>query len=95
MWATGSTYFCAAGAGLRVRDPGKATCDAISNLNHGDESYRFRPGRGYYCGSTNNVGFTSFLNGEKSANGYGSLKYQFNENTQFYADGLFDIRAAR
>jgi outer membrane receptor protein involved in Fe transport len=73
-------------------DPGKATCDAISTLNHGDESYRFRPTRGYYCGSTNNVGFTSFLNGEKSANGYGSLKYQFNENTQVYADGLFDIR---
>ena len=27
-------------------DPGKSTCDAISNLNRGDESYRFRPGLG-------------------------------------------------
>jgi len=73
-------------------DPGKATCDAISFLDRGNESYSFRPGRGYFCGSTNNVGFTSFLNGEKSANGYGSLKYQLNGNTQLYADGLFDIR---
>ena len=73
-------------------DPGKATCDAISFLNRGNESYRFRPGSGYYCGSTNNVGFTSFLNGEKSANGYGSLKYQLNEGMQLYADGLFDVR---
>ena len=73
-------------------DPGKATCDAISTLNRGNESYRFRPGRGYYCGSTNNVGFTSFLNEEKSANGYGSLKYQVTPNLQLYADGLFDVR---
>jgi outer membrane receptor protein involved in Fe transport len=73
-------------------DPGKATCDAISNLNRGNESYRFRPGSGYYCGSTNNVGFTSFLNGEKSADGYASLKYQLNDNTQVYGDVLFDIR---
>ena len=73
-------------------DPGKATCDAISNLNRGDESYRFRPGLGFYCGSTNNVGFTSFLNAEKSANAYASLKYQLNDNTQLYGDALFDVR---
>ena len=73
-------------------DPGQATCDAINTLNRGNESYRFRPGRGYYCGSTNNVGFTSFLNAERSANAYGSLKYQLNDNTQLYGDALYDVR---
>jgi outer membrane receptor protein involved in Fe transport len=73
-------------------DPGKETCDAINTLNRGNESYRFRPNRGYYCGSTNNVGFTSFLNSEKSANGYASLKYALNDSAQLYADGLFDVR---
>jgi outer membrane receptor protein involved in Fe transport len=73
-------------------DPGKSTCDAISNLNRGGESYQFRPGRGYFCGSFNNVGFTTFLNEEKSANGYGSVKYSLNPNTQLYADLLYDVR---
>jgi outer membrane receptor protein involved in Fe transport len=73
-------------------DPGKPACDAISFLNRGTESYQFRPGRGYFCGSFNNVGFASFLNDEKSANAYGSVKYSLNPNTQLYADVLYDVR---
>jgi outer membrane receptor protein involved in Fe transport len=71
-------------------DPGAATCDPISGLFHGDEAYRSRPGFGKYCGSTNGPSFTTFLNGNRSANGYGSLKYQLNDNTQLYGDLLVD-----
>jgi outer membrane receptor protein involved in Fe transport len=71
-------------------DPGKATCDAISSLYHGGEAYSYRPGHGYYCGSNNGVGFTTFLNGNKNANAYGSLKYQMSDNTQLYADVLLN-----
>ena len=73
-------------------DPGKATCDAISNLFNGDEAYRNRPGVGNYCGSLTEAGFNTLLNNEKSGNAYGSLKYQLNDNTQFYTDVLFDTR---
>jgi len=71
-------------------DPGQATCDSISNLFHGDEAYRSRANFGKYCGSNNGVGFTTLLNGDKSANAYGSLKYQLNDNTQLYTDLLYD-----
>lgn len=73
-------------------DPGQATCDAIGNLFAGDLKYAFRPGHGHYCGSTNAVGFTTLLNGEKSGNGYVSLKYQLKDNMQLYGDVLFDVR---
>jgi outer membrane receptor protein involved in Fe transport len=72
-------------------DPGAATCSAIGNLFNGDEKYRTRAGFGNYCGSTNGVGITTFLNGRKSADGYGSLKYQLNDNTQLYGDVLLDV----
>jgi outer membrane receptor protein involved in Fe transport len=55
-------------------DPGKATCDAISSLYHGDEAYRTRAGFGNYCGSNNGPGFTTLHNGNDTANAYGSLK---------------------
>jgi outer membrane receptor protein involved in Fe transport len=68
-------------------DPGAATCAAISNLMHGDEQYILRP-QGYECGSYNSNSFTTFSNQIKSANGYGSAKYQLNDNMQLYADLL-------
>jgi outer membrane receptor protein involved in Fe transport len=71
-------------------DPGKATCDALSNLANGELHYAFRPGHGYYCGSKTNVGNTTFLNENKSVNAYGSAKYQVNDNLQLYSDILFD-----
>jgi outer membrane receptor protein involved in Fe transport len=72
-------------------DPGKETCDAISNLFNGGEGYRTRAGFGNYCGSFNGKGFGTLLNGNKTANAYGSLKYQLNDNTQLYGDLLYDV----
>lgn len=71
-------------------DPGKATCDAISNLFDGDEGYRNRAGRGNYCGSYKSLGFGTLLNSNESGNAYGSVKYQLNDNTQLYTDLLVD-----
>lgn len=75
---------------VKYIDPGQATCDALSNLDHGNLHYAFRPGHGYYCGSTENVGNTSFLNENKTANAYLSAKYQATDNLQLYSDILFD-----
>lgn len=74
----------------RYVDPGKATCDAIANLFKGDEAYRFRNPQGYYCGSNNGVGYTTFQPENQSANAYLSLKYQLNDSTQLYGDLLGD-----
>ncbi|MEP6940948.1 MAG: TonB-dependent receptor plug domain-containing protein, partial [Rudaea sp.] len=71
-------------------DPGQATCSAISNLFKGDEAYRTRANFGSYCGSTTGVAIGTFLNGVKSANGYGSLKYQLSDNVQLYGDILLN-----
>src|SRR5262252_6586738 len=71
-------------------DPGKATCDAITGLFKGDEDYRSRPDFGKYCGSDNGVGYTTFLNANKSVNVYGSVKYRLTDNAQLYADILYD-----
>ena len=71
-------------------DPGKSTCDAIGNLFNGTEAYQNRPGRGNFCGSYDGLGFGTLLNGNKSANAYGSVKYQVNDNMQLYTDLLYD-----
>ena len=71
-------------------DPGAATCDPIKYLYGGSEHYSYRPGAGYYCGTTQGPGYGTMLNENKLANGYLNLKYQLNDNTQLYADGLFN-----
>ncbi|MGH8041925.1 MAG: TonB-dependent receptor plug domain-containing protein, partial [Rudaea sp.] len=71
-------------------DPGAALCSPISFLYNGTEKYSYRPGAGYYCGTTEGVGYGTMLNENKSGNAYANLKYQLNDNTQLYADALFN-----
>ncbi len=79
------------GTNGRYIDIGKATCDAISSLFHGDEAYRTRAGFGNYCGSNNSVGLATLQNENKTINAYGALKYQLNDTTQLYGDLLYDF----
>jgi outer membrane receptor protein involved in Fe transport len=71
--------------------PDQALCSAIGNLYNGTEKYSYRPGAGYYCGTTEGVGYGTMLNENKQANAYLNLKYQLNDNTQLYADTLFNV----
>ena len=68
--------------------PPAGICDPIGYLYAGTEKYSYRPGAGYYCGTTAGSAYGTMANGFKSANLYTNLKYQLNDNTQLYADVL-------
>ncbi len=75
-------------------DPGKATCDALSYLDHGTVFYASRAGYaadggpGYYCGSYYDVGYGTLENGRRMANLFASATFHFNDHTDFYLDVL-------
>jgi outer membrane receptor protein involved in Fe transport len=67
-------------------DPGKATCDALSSLDHGSIIYAYRQNYGNYCGSYKDVGYGTLENGRKSANLYGSMSYRINDSVSLFLD---------
>lgn len=71
--------------------PSQAQCDNLSN-NFGGSTFRdFRPGRGNYCGSREEVGYTSFLNDEKSTSAYINANWTLNSNTELYSSLLYNV----
>lgn len=72
-------------ATLRYIDPGRETCDALSNLDRGSLQYSFRPNRGYYCGSTEAL-YGTVQNERKNGVGYASLTYHLSDDTRLYLD---------
>lgn len=85
------------GRGLRYIDPNTEVggCDGVSSLFGGTTQRDFRPGRGYYCGSRQEVGYTSLLNKNRSASGYLSGRYQLNDNAELYGDVLYNVSSVR
>ncbi|HET8899002.1 MAG TPA: TonB-dependent receptor, partial [Rhodanobacteraceae bacterium] len=71
-------------------DPGEHACDGITNLFNGTEKYQYRPGSGYYCGSTETAGYTTLKNKYQDTAGYLSLKMPLGDNAQAYANFIFD-----
>ncbi|UXI68081.1 TonB-dependent receptor plug domain-containing protein [Tahibacter amnicola] len=69
-------------------DPGQATCDALSDLNFGSVHYAFRPGRGYYCGSTEAL-YGTVQAERKNAIGYASMTYHLTPDINLYGDFQF------
>jgi outer membrane receptor protein involved in Fe transport len=80
-------------------DPGKATCDKLSYLDHGTMFYASRDEYGYdaatdsyvpgyYCGTYADVGYGTLENGSKMANLFATATYHFNDYTDFYVDVL-------
>jgi outer membrane receptor protein involved in Fe transport len=67
-------------------DPGRATCDALSALDHGSIVYANRNNYGAYCGSYKDVGYGTLENGRKAASFYGSATYKFNDAINFFLD---------
>ncbi|NII09648.1 TonB-dependent receptor [Oleiagrimonas sp. C23AA] len=70
-------------------DPGASACQPLSNEYFGSVHYSYRPGLGYYCGSTKNAGLASLSNESKDANGSLFLKYHINDHTQLYSTILY------
>lgn len=86
--------------GLYV-DPG-SLCDDISFLNDGTMQRVIRPpapGRttsgGIYCGSTQNVGNTTFMNERDDYNGYLALNQRVGENAELYGDILYNVNKVK
>lgn len=77
-------------------------CGALSGLFGGTVARNSRPGRGpdgqgpgYFCSSYTEPGYASLLNQKKDASGYVHATYQFNDNTQFFADVLYGWQKQR
>lgn len=76
-------------------DPGAQACAQNSHVFFNSLKYDYRPGRGYFCGSTESVGTSTMLNQNRSASAYSSLKYDLSDNAQLYADVLFSYAAPK
>ena len=72
-------------------DPGAATCARLSGNFGGSTIYDNRPGSGNFCGSREQVGYTTLLNEESGINGYLSTRMQINESSEFYASLLYGV----
>lgn len=87
-------------------DPGKAACDAIAGQNGNSTYHAARPGwgpldpatddytDGYFCGSDEAIGYGTIISKRRGANGFASLRYAFDNGSEWFADiqvGYHDI----
>lgn len=76
--------------GQAVTPPGgAAACNP--SLFHGSNEYAYSARYGYYCGSYTSPAYGTIMNGSSRANFYGKATYQLNDNTQLYADLLYNV----
>ncbi len=76
-------------------DPGENGCDGLSNLFGGTTTRDNRPGRGYYCGSRYQEGYSTIYNANKSGTGYLDLKYKLDSGAEIYGDILYNVSSIR
>jgi outer membrane receptor protein involved in Fe transport len=85
------TFVIGENNGRAYIDPGAATCDSLA-ANFGGTTMRdFRPGRGFYCGSRAQPGYTTFLNDETGTSVYLNAAYKLSENSELYAAILYGV----
>jgi outer membrane receptor protein involved in Fe transport len=70
-------------------DPGEAACAGLADNFGGTTIYENRPGRGHYCGSRFEPGYTTILNDERNWSGYLNGTWQLSGNTELYGSLLF------
>lgn len=76
------------GDGFTYVDPGAATCDPLSFLTGDSVEYSLRPGRGYYCGTSDNPGYATIRNEKENITGYLNLTYKLNSDHEMYATAI-------
>lgn len=76
-------------------DPGQSTCTSLSNLYSGTTDYENRPGRGYYCGTKYDLGYSTIQNQDRSGTGYLNLKYKLNDSAELYANMLYSVSSVK
>lgn len=73
-------------------DPGQATCNSLSSLNEGSTRYSVRPrfgidgDDGFYCGSTESIGYGTIITERKGINAYGSFNLDMANGMRWFAD---------
>ncbi|MET0232060.1 MAG: TonB-dependent receptor plug domain-containing protein, partial [Rhodanobacteraceae bacterium] len=67
-------------------DPGQATCDRLSYLDHGTVQYVNRRNYGNFCGSYSDVGYGTLENGREAANFWGSATYKLSDSASLFLD---------
>ena len=72
-------------ATLQYIDPGQETCSTLTHLNRGTVDYSFRPGRGWFCGSTEAL-YGTVQNERENAVGYATLTYHIKDDMRAYLD---------
>ncbi|MBS0566865.1 MAG: TonB-dependent receptor [Proteobacteria bacterium] len=69
-------------------DPGAATCAALSSLDNGSVFRAYRNNVGYYCGSNEDVGYGTLVNGRRMANLFASASWHLRPDLDFFVDLL-------
>jgi outer membrane receptor protein involved in Fe transport len=72
-----------------VLGDGISYCDNIADAFGGTEMLDFRPGRGYYCGSRAEPGYSSLQNKERQTAIYLNGSWDLSENASLYGNLLF------
>ncbi|MFC5592703.1 TonB-dependent receptor plug domain-containing protein [Lysobacter niastensis] len=89
----GSRTFLRSLGNGRYIDPGAATCAGLGNLYNSTTIYDTRPGRGNYCGSRAEPGFSSIQNKEEAIAGYLNAGYDLSDNAELY--GMLLVNRAK
>jgi outer membrane receptor protein involved in Fe transport len=79
-------------------DPNAAGgCGALSGLFGGTVSLQHRPNRGIgnYCGSTEELGYSTLMNKKRDYSGYVNFTYQINNNAQLFGSLLYAYQKQR
>lgn len=83
------TFLRSLGDGTYI-DPGAEACGGLSRLFNGTTIYDERPGRGFYCGSRSEPGYSTILNKEESLTGYLNGSLVLNDNAELYGSLLLN-----
>ena len=70
-------------------DPGQAACDGLAGNFGGTTMYDNRPGRGFYCGSHFEPGYSTILNEQTGASAYVNANLKLGENAELYGNLLY------
>ncbi len=85
------TFLVLDGLTNRYYDPGVGGCAGVAGNFGGSVTRDFRPGRGYYCGSRAEVGYTTLLSDSEDNAAYVSSNYRVNDNAELYASLLYGV----
>lgn len=77
------------GDGFTYIDPGSAICDPLTNLVAGSVEYSLRPGRGYYCGTSDLPGFATIRNAKENITGFLNLTYDLGDSHELFSTVIY------